>query len=329
MTPTSVLTRRAILSLPGALLAGPANTVAYTDKRGQTVRLPVPVHRAIGFQLYEFFPALRCWDRIAGVPRYVFDNDLVMAAQPEVVKRIPVVGGSSDINMEALLRVKPEVVFAWTYYPEQLKFMEQNGLSVVGLYLDSLSEVYGVVNLMGTLFEREREARRIVERMEAVFDLVRGRAASLAPDRRRKAMFLYSRPNQIGGPVDLTGKMIAMAGAHNVAASLAQRTPIVSVETILGWNPDVIIVWGSARYAAADILRNPQFRFVAAVREGRVYKGPRWSTWSPRVALLTLWMAAKIYPELYRDVDLRAITDRFYREVYGMPFRATGEINDY
>jgi iron complex transport system substrate-binding protein len=252
-----------------------------------------------------------------------------MTVQAEAVKRIPIVGGSSDINMEALLKVKPEVVLAWIYYPDQLKFMEQNGLKVIGLYLDSVPEVYGVVELMGKLFERQKEARNTMERMEAVFDLVRKRAASIPPRSRRRALFLYSSPNQVGGPADLTGKMITMAGAHNVADSQTQRTPVVSMETILGWNPDVIIVWGSARYTTASILQNQQYRFVTAVRDGRVYKGPRWSTWSPRLALETLWMAMKIYPELYRDVDLRAVTGRFYRDVYGVPFTPVGAINDY
>ena len=332
MTFKNLPSRRTLLRLPGALFASPiaaADTVAYTDKRGLTVRIQTPVHRAIAFQLYEFFPALKCWDRIVGVPRYVFDSDLVMAAQPEIVKRIPVVGGSSDINMEALLKVNPEIVLAWIYYPNQLRFMEQNGLKVIGLYLDSVAEVYGVVELMGRLFECEREAQHTIERMEAVFELVGKRASGIPLGSRRKVLFLYSSPNQVGGPADLTGKIITLTGAHNAAASVSQRTPTVSVETILSWNPDVIIVWGSARYTAKDILRNPQYRFVSAVREGHVFKAPRWSTWSPRLALQTLWMATKVYPDLYRDVNLRAITEQFYREVFHIPFTSNNRINDY
>ena len=57
-----------------------------------------------------------------------------------------------------------------------------------------------------------------------------------------------------------------------------------------------------------------------AVRCGRVYKAPPWSTWSPRLAPIALWMASKAYPERFRDVNIDAVTDVFFRNVFHIPF---------
>jgi iron complex transport system substrate-binding protein len=93
----------------------------------------------------------------------------------------------------------------------------------------------------------------------------------------------------------------------------------VSMETILKWNPDAVFVWGTATYRSQDILDSSQWRGVQAVQKRRVYKAPVWSTWSPCLAPIVLWVAAKTSPELYRDVDVHAVTDKFFRDVYGIP----------
>jgi iron complex transport system substrate-binding protein len=92
------------------------------------------------------------------------------------------------------------------------------------------------------------------------------------------------------------------------------------MERIISWNPDVIFIWGNASYTARSILQSSQWRFIKAVREGRVYKAPEWSTWSPRLAPIALWMAMKTYPEYFRDINLNKVTDDFYWKVFGISF---------
>jgi iron complex transport system substrate-binding protein len=91
------------------------------------------------------------------------------------------------------------------------------------------------------------------------------------------------------------------------------------METILNWNPNTIFVWGSATYRSEDILGSSQWRNVQAVKNRKVFKAPVWSTWSPCLAPIVLWLAAKTYPDVYRDVDVHAVTDKFFRDVYGVP----------
>jgi iron complex transport system substrate-binding protein len=98
------------------------------------------------------------------------------------------------------------------------------------------------------------------------------------------------------------------------------------MEQIVAWNPDVIFIWGHAGYSAQDILDSPQWRRISAVREGRVYKAPRWSNWSPRIAPVVLWMATKTYPDSFKDVDLDRCFEDFYRNVYGISYEKVSRI---
>lgn len=57
------------------------------------------------------------------------------------------------------------------------------------------------------------------------------------------------------------------------------------------------------------------------MREGKVYKGPgKWSTWSPHLAPITLWMAMKIYPQNFRDINFDMIAGAFHEKVFGIPY---------
>lgn len=305
-----------------------AETVTYTDKLGRTTRVEAPVHRAVVFQLYEFVPALKCWDQVAGVGRGAFDKELMLTSKPDLARSVQSVGGGNDVNMEGLLKLKPDVVLTWTYRPENTRYMEQKGLKAIAVYPDSFREMYDVIQLMGKLFGRTREAQALTARMNNVFDMVKSRAARVPANKRAKILWLYGRQNSVGAGNSLSNEIFSMIGASNVAGAAAQRTVDASMETIIGWNPDVIFIWGNAKYTARELLENPQWRFVKAVRDKRVFKAPEWSTWSPCLAPIVLWMGAKTYPDLYRDVDVHAVSDKFFRDVFGVPLLKSGR-NDF
>lgn len=304
------------------LLAASASgeTITARDKLGRELRIQVPVKRAVFFQTYELVPALDLWDRAVGIARFAYDNDLMKAAKPDIARTIPSVGGGTDINMEALMKLKPELVVTWTSRPENITYMEQKGLKVYSIYPESLEELYEVIRFHGRVFSREKRALAVIHEMDRTFNLVRKRVADVPADRKQKVLWVGSRPTSVACAIGVNNDIIGLTGGLNPAAEYRQRNVDVSIEKIIAWNPDVIFIWGNAKYTANDIMNNPQWRFVKAVKNKRVYKAPEWSTWSPRLAPLVLWMASRIYPERFQDVNITKEADAFYRKVFGIPF---------
>ncbi|MBN1380340.1 MAG: ABC transporter substrate-binding protein [Deltaproteobacteria bacterium] len=303
-----------------------AEVLVYKDKLGRDVSVAAPVKRAVIFQTYELIPALGIWDRIAGIGRYAYKNDLMLASRPDIGKTIPSVGGGMDVNMEALLKLKPDIVITWTARPENIRFMEQQGLRVVSIYPESIAELYGVMEFFGGIFDKKKEMRRTIAGMEHIFSDVRKRVGNIPANQKQKVLWLGSRQNAVACRTGVTNDMIAMIGGINPAAAIDQRNADVSVETLVKWNPDVIFIWGNAVYGARDILNNPQLQCLKAVRTGRVYKAPAWSTWSPRLAPVVLWMAMKTYPDRFADVHLETVCDGFYKKTFGIPYRMVAGI---
>jgi len=303
-----------------------AGQLTYRDKMGRTVTVRTPVKRAVLYETYELLPVTGTWDRVAGISRYAYDNDLLLALKPDLAKTIPSAGAAMDANAEALLKLKPDVVLTWNVNPDVIRFLGEKGLPIIAVYPESINELYDVMRMEGRLFGRERQVEAAIARMERMFTLVRTRVASIPPGRRKKALYLTGKPTKVNGRIGVTNDLFALMALENAASGVNGRSSEVTLEQVVAWNPDVIYIWGNARYTASDLINNPQWRHIKAIRNHEVYKERKWGTWSPRLAPIALWMAATAYPERFRDIDLTRTIDRFYRDVYGIPYAKVTQI---
>lgn len=313
-----------IMVLP--VLPVSAAQLVYKDKMGRSVTIKTPVKRAVLYETYELLPVTGSWSQVAGISSYGHDNDLLLAIKPDLARTIPSVGSAMDTNAESLLKLKPDLVLTWTVNPKIINFLEQKGLTVIAVYPESVAELYDVMRLQGKLFGREKNVEKAISHMEEMFGLIRKRVAAVPKGARKKAIYLTGKQTNVNGRVGVTNDLFAMMGVDNSANEINQRSAEVSLERIISWNPDLIYIWGNARYSAADLMSNPQWRHIKAIKKRHVYKAPKWGTWSPRLAPITLWMAAAAYPEQFRDLDINKITDKFFRDVYGIPYSKVTQI---
>ncbi|MEW6162506.1 MAG: ABC transporter substrate-binding protein [Nitrospirota bacterium] len=303
-----------------------AETITYKDKLGRVINIPIPAKRAVLLITYELIPALGIWDRVVGIGRWAYDNDLMKATRPDIERSIPSAGTSSDVNIEAIIKLKPDVVLTWSYKPEVVRFMEEKGLKVIAVQPESLDELYDVMRLHGRLFGKEKQMEHFINQMGKIFKLIKERVSKIPDDKRQKVLWLLGKPTIVSCGISVTNDVFKLIRGINPASFIPQNYADISMEQIIAWNPDVIFIWGNAKYGAQDILNNSQWRHIKAVREGRVYKSPDWSTWSPRLAPIALWMATKTYPEYFRDINLERLTDDFYRKVFGIPYNKVKKI---
>jgi iron complex transport system substrate-binding protein len=123
----------------------------------------------------------------------------------------------------------------------------------------------------------------------------------------------------VNGAGSVHAEVLEVAGAEN-AAVLGRVSDSggdeVSIEQVLLWDPDVIILAPDSNYG--DIFSDPLWADVRAVKEGEVYEVPEapynWLDRPPSVqrALGVLWLSKLLYPELC-DFDMIEETMGFYR----------------
>jgi iron complex transport system substrate-binding protein len=172
---------------------------------------------------------------------------------------------------------------------------------------------------LGALIGRREQGEAFARSAEDTIKTITQRVGTIPPERRPRVY--YARGPRgletgLGGSINVeTIELIARNVADGMRGGLAN----VSIEQVLLWNPDIIVTID--RDFAANVLSDPAWAPVAAVRARRVHLSPKlpfgWVDFPPTVnRLIGLWWLARIlYPDLFPE-DLRALTREFYTRFY-------------
>ncbi len=294
-----------------------SRVLVIQDAAGRRVEVRVPVKRAVFFIGYELIPYLDLWEQTVGISLWAkrYSDLLKKTSPPGWLRTIPTVGTATQINLEALAVLSPDLIVTWSYRPEGLKLLEdfarKSGAVVIALAPESLKDLYRSMKLLAQVFGRERRLHRVEKAMEEVFSLIQDRLQGLK--HRKRVLWLWGDRChcQVAGGQGVVADLLRLSGGKNCAETLDHPYPRVSPERIVLWDPEVIFIWGNAPFGPKEVLRDRRLAVVTAVKHRAVYKAPAWSTWSPRVALLTLWAAMKLYPERFRGLSFSALVGEF------------------
>ena len=219
----------------------------------------------------EILYALDLGDRVAGLTDYC-------AWPPETAGK-PRVAGFSQINFEALLRVRPDLAALPVDKIGSRIRLEQLGIPVMLLDTRSLRGFMEAVAALGRAAGREPQARALLTGMETALEAAKARARG-HPKPRVLFVVMHSnkRPGHIQ-EVNVVGRdgffseMLEAAGGVN-AYQGNLPFPLLSREAIIFLNPEVILdVAPPAMSAdpAANMRYWAGFTGVSAVAHKRVH----------------------------------------------------------
>ncbi len=252
----------------------------------------------------EVLFALGLDDRVVGVTRF--------CQYPAEAVGKPRVGGYFDPNYEAILALKPDMVFTLTGKEENRPAFEKMGLRCVALCHLNVEGILDSIEQIGRICDVAEAADRLLADLRGRMRQIERRTAGL---RRPRVLFAIDRPRGSGRLDDVyiagsdghVDRMIAMAGGQNAYRGPI-RFPIVSAEGILGLNPEVLIDMvpsladdpSVAAAAAKDWRQLPQ---VDAVAHDRVHvlNENFISVPGPRFILVVEKLARLIHPEVEWD----------------------------
>ena len=240
-------------------------------------------------------PATRAGGRAArvvsfspGITRILFDMGLggqvvgvtrFCRLDPGV--RRPRVGDAFHISTEAILAVRPDVIFAQTS-PEKFQGVRaaRPDVTVVELRLEELADVPAAIRRIGEVLGRGDLAAPCGAAFRAKLEIVRRRGAG---GRRPRVLFVMGtdRPT-VAGAGNFIGDLIEAAGGVNAGADIpgVTRWRRTHIDAIARARPDVLICQTSAKGAEADAREYwLQWKDLPAAAAGRVVvvNEPEWS----------------------------------------------------
>jgi len=312
--------------------AAPMKTV--TDRNGRTVRVPAEPRRIACFfgPSYEKAFLLGAADRVAAMS--LKQSTWAHKLNPNL-KKVVVMPSYTDPDVERLLHLGIDLVFYWQW-PQQTARMETAGIPVVCPY-DSVRVPRNSGEFMRAYKEEVRfyglvlgeKARKIAESYCEYYDRKMKRIVSITskiPENRKPAVYYITGRNAFAtqGGAGTSRWLLEMAGARMVSRDLDRNFIDATMEQVIAWDPEVILVGG---LTTPDAIRaDPRWKTIRAVRENRVYTCPEgvfiWGHGSSEGHLFVLWLAKLLHPDKFRSFDLIRETREYFSRFYHYPLTA-------
>jgi iron complex transport system substrate-binding protein len=309
-----------------------AQNHTVTDLSGRTTVLPVTVNRVaclVG-PSYEKVFLLGERNKIAIVPPFVKQMPWAVRVIPNL-STIPDMASYQDPNLEELMARKVDVVFFWDY-PKPLEKMVSSGIPVVVTQQSLSAEqrpssiaqfrktIKDEVTIFGNVLGPD--ARRRADDYNAYFDTKVDRilaVTSKIPASERPDIYYVRGPKALTthGQYTYTDWWVQIAGGNLVSRNISQQVPEVSMEQVIAWDPDIIIM-GRVNNTAL-ILDDPKWKDIKAVKTGKVYVNPdgvMYWDYSSEGVLLMEYLAKTFHPDKFPDLDMRKEVKEYYSKFY-------------
>jgi iron complex transport system substrate-binding protein len=305
-----------------------------TDMADRTVVVPKKITRVLAMSpvgtvfVYTLSPEL-----LAGWNYQPSPGEMAFYKEP--YNHLPVLGGwygkNNTGNLEEIVKAHPDVLISMgdamgTSVAERVQQQTNIPVFVLNGDLRKLPETYlKAAELLGNparAAQLAAECRNTLNEIEKKVNAI--------PAAKRRRVYYAEGPTGLetepGSSVH--SEALIFAGAQNVAAVPGQQgyghTP-VSLEQVLGWNPEMIISGYDHTSSPGEFYRNvwtdSVWKNVAAVRNRQVYEAPQypfnWIDRPPSVNRIIglKWLANLLYPDLF-SYDMRKETRHFYETFY-------------
>ncbi|MBQ3291975.1 MAG: ABC transporter substrate-binding protein [Mogibacterium sp.] len=317
-------------------------TIVVTDHADNQVEVPAQINRIAVCDIFPLPSVLAVFfdsaDKIVGMPvpsMTAAQNGLLGQLYPEILNAETGYIDGTNVNMEELTKLEPDVVFYSASSPELGEQLKNAGFAAVAISVNKwnyncIETLNNWIDLLSQMFPDNDKAEICRTKSEEMYNFVQEKVKDIPDEEKANSFFLfqYSDTTLLTSGQQFFGQWWADAiGAKNVAQELSTDNSVaVNMEQVYAWNPDLIFMTNFNTYFPDDLYNNTvegyDWSAVKAVQDKRVFKMPlgMYRSYTPGVdcPVTLLWMAKTAYPEKFEDVDVIAEAKTYYKEVFGI-----------
>jgi len=318
-----LLTIALLLTSTACTTGQPAETgpVSLTDQTGRSVTLEKPAETIVSCYYVSSYAvmALGLSDRMIGIENKADKRPIYSLSAPEFLE-LPAVGTMKESNVELIASLAPELVIMPEKLAESAQTLTDLGLQVLLVNPENHEDLCEMLSLIGQACGVSARA----EELTAFYDEKMEDLASMTEGAAEPVVYMGGNSSYLTtAPADMyQSSLIDLAGGQNAGAALdGEYWTEVSYETILSYNPDVIVIPSGADYSADDIRSDAQLSSLTAVQNNAIYTMPsqleEWDSPIPSGILGAMWLTSVLHPDLYSSDTFVNEAAEFYETFYG------------
>jgi iron complex transport system substrate-binding protein len=238
----------------------------------------------------------------------------------------------ANVGAEQLAAFHPDAVILKSYLADQLgTTIEVLGVPVVYVDLETPEQYERDLRILGTLLGQSARAEELVQYYQQGVKRIQEATQDLTDTQKPRVLMLhYSDKDgvvafQVPPSSWMQTQLVELAGGIPVwrDSISGKGWTTVTLEQILAWDADAIFIvsyFKNPTEVIHTIKADPNWSAMRALQAGRLYGFPGdlniWDQPNPRWILGLTWLAQKLHPERFADVDIIAMTQAFYHDLY-------------
>lgn len=317
-------------------------TRTITDHAGNKVEVPEKVERIVIDQI----PILSTYMAYhhgkapyivgyAGSLKQVISNTVLKDIAPELLDSQDTVQAQSDINIEEIVKLKPDVIFYNASNTQHYETLKKTGIPCVGFATvgtngpaDPIDRYAQWLKLLEDVFDESGKTDDFIKAGQEIVNDVEERISKIDDSKKPNGVILWK---YVEGVPMVAGKgvfgdfWLNRIGVKNLADE-TKGFAKVSIEQFYQWDPDILYLDGPGLLdiTTKDVFENSvegiDFSNMKAVKDKKVYNTKlgmwNWFTPNPDGPLVLAWLAESTYPEEFKDYDLEKMIKDYYKTWY-------------
>jgi iron complex transport system substrate-binding protein len=285
-----------------------SENLTLLDDEGTVVKLSSYPQRIVSLapSNTQILFAIGAGDKVVGVTDY--DNYPYDFSAWVEAGNMTSIGGFSTPNKEVIASLNPDLILATIINDPDVITLRSMGYNVLVLNPDSINGVLRDIKLVGEATHTEVQATSVINDINTKLNSIAAKiAAANILDKPKVYYEVWYGPLMSAGSTSWINDVISKAGGVNIFADETQQYPLVSSETIVQMNPDVILLptgMGTTTpfYGSVDDVKaRPGWSAINAVKNDRivVIDEDLFAEAGPRIADQVQTVAAALYPSLF------------------------------
>ncbi len=231
--------------------------ISVVDDNGVTIHLSSPAQRIISLAPHttELLFAAGAGKSVIAVTAW--------SDYPAQVKNIPSVGSATELDVERIIKLQPDLVVAWKNgnKPRQIAYLRKFGIQVFESEPKTLDDIADSINKLATLAGTEKIGQQQALSFQQKILALRNKYQHAS---EVKYFYqIWQNPLMTLNGDHLISQALKICGGKNIFSELIPTAPTVNSENVIQRNPEVIFMSSEEKNTGSLWQRFPNMTAVS------------------------------------------------------------------
>lgn len=237
-----------------------------------------------------------------------------------------------DAGAEQIAATQPDLVIMKSYLAETVgKPIEALNIPIVYVDFETPEQYSRDLAILGKLFQNEDRAQQVIAYYQGQVAEIQTSLEGVSNKPSVLMLYYTDKDGAVAFNVPpipwMQTQIVQLAGGEPVweSANPGNGWTKVTLEQIAAWDADYIFIisyFSNPSDVVAGLKSDPQWQAIRATKEGRLYAFPgdlySWDQPDARWSLGLSWLATRLHPEQFAEVDIVKQAIDFYQFLYGL-----------